>query len=120
MAIKLATGQTIDQQASLILGAPLDIPNAATRSAGVNNLGMGLCGIFCPTGFQGTTITFETTFDGTNYVVVNSTAGTPLSITVVANEYTAVDPTPFQGLANFRLVTTAQTADTICLISLKG
>ncbi len=97
---------------SVSVAKTVTVANAGTDSGAAEiPLGKTLCGVFIPTGLEGTTLAFSTseTLAGT-YVPVRTAAGA-LSITVVAAtaQYVALDPNVFRGLRFIKLVVAAQT-----------
>lgn len=93
------------------------------ESAAIQCGGLALCGIFVPTGFTGTALTFEASPDGVAaYVPVKSTtSGSALSYTVAAGEYIAIDPKDFQGIAFLKIKSgTAEGADRTVNCAMKG
>lgn len=73
-----------------------------------------LCGLYIPSTFDGTTITFQScdTFSGT-YSAVKDGNGNAISKTVAANDYIKLDPSDFAGCRNIKIVAgTAQSTST--------
>lgn len=84
---------------------PVVIANAATASAALD-LGSGtVCGIYIPSSFTGTSITFTSalTFTGT-YAPVKDGAGAAVSKTVAAGDYVYLDPAIFAGIQYIKVV----------------
>lgn len=99
------------------------IAATTTTSAAITTNGLSLVGILFPTVFTGTTVTFTMcdTLAGIYVPVKTGTAGTPLSYTVTAAGYNAIDPKDFQGIGFLKIVSGASEAAQRTLIcSLKG
>jgi hypothetical protein len=79
-----------------------------------------LSGIVFPAAFTGATVTFDFSFDGTNFVDVVETDGTEVTYTVTAGDVVRVDPSgwAFASTGFLRVVSSnAEAADrTINLI----
>lgn len=60
--------------------------------------GFGVCAIYIPTSFEGTTLTFQGSFDGSTYAAIKKADGTDLSYTVAANTFVTI---PANDLAGF-------------------
>ena len=70
----------------------IDISDNATTSSAAQCDGLLLSGIVFPAAMTGATITFDFSFDGTNFVDVVETDGTEVSYTVTAGDVVRVDP----------------------------
>ena len=70
----------------------IDISDNATNSSAAQCDGLLLSGIVFPAAMTGSTITFDFSFDGTNFVDVVETDGTEVSYTVTAGDVVRVDP----------------------------
>jgi len=70
----------------------IDISDNATNSSAVQCDGLLLSGIVFPAAMTGTTVTFDFSFDGTNFVDVVETDGTEVSYSVSAGNVVRVDP----------------------------
>ena len=70
----------------------IDISDNATTSSAAQCDGLLLSGIVFPAAMTGATITFEFSFDGTNFVDVVETDGTEVSYSVSAGNVVRVDP----------------------------
>ena len=70
----------------------IDISDNATTSSAAQCDGLLLSGIVFPSAMTGATITFDFSFDGTNFVDVVETDGTEVSYTVTAGDVVRVDP----------------------------
>lgn len=81
------------------------IANGQTASGAVDMNTHALCGMFIPSSFTGTTITFQTalTLAGT-YVSVRDGAGSALSKTVAQGQYIPLDPADFAGIRFLKIV----------------
>ena len=72
--------------------ALIDVSADASNSSSVNTDNMLLAGIVFPSAFTGSSITFDYSVDGTNFVDVKETDGTEVSYTVSAGDMVRVDP----------------------------
>ena len=70
----------------------IDISDNATTSSAAQCDGLLLSGIVFPSAMTGATITFDFSFDGTNFVDVVETDGTEVSYSVSAGNVVRVDP----------------------------
>ena len=70
----------------------IDVSANATNSSAAQCDGLLLSGIVFPSTMTGSTVTFDFSFDGTNFVDVVETDGTPVSYTVTAGDVVRVDP----------------------------
>jgi hypothetical protein len=84
--------------------------------------GYSFCGVFLPAAFTGTALTFEASYDGTNFFpVYNTTSGTALSYTVAQGHYCAIDPKDFYGINYLQIKSgSAEAAARTLQVSLKG
>lgn len=84
--------------------ALIAIATSTTVSAAVDLRGMTLCGISIPAGFDGTSISFQASFDNSSFQVVKDGSGNTLSKTVAADEYIKLDPVDFCGIQYIKIV----------------
>ena len=70
----------------------IDISDNATTSSAAQCDGLLLSGIVFPAAMTGSAVTFDFSFDGTNFVDVVETDGTEVSYTVTAGDIVRVDP----------------------------
>ena len=70
----------------------IDISDSATNSSAAACDGLLLSGIVFPAAMTGSTVTFDFSFDGTNWVDVVETDGTEVSYSVSAGNAVRVDP----------------------------
>lgn len=96
------------------------IAAAGTTSAAILLYGLRAVGIFIPSAFTGTTITFTVSSDGVTYVPLYDSAGTQVSITVSTSRYIYFDPVIFAGIAYLKVVSgsTEGTARTLTIAAL--
>jgi uncharacterized protein (AIM24 family) len=79
------------------------VANNGTVSATVD-LGEGtLCGYFLPASWSGTAVTYNVSFDGTNFFLLSS-GGSTLTTTVAASRYIAIDPNIFRGVKSVQFI----------------
>jgi hypothetical protein len=75
------------------------IANGATQSSAVDLTNFVLCGMFIPSAFTGTTITFQCSdAAGGTYVNIADGAGNVLTKTVAVSQYIYLDPNIFAGV----------------------
>lgn len=92
----------------------IDISDNATTSSAAQCDGLLLSGIVFPAAMTGATVTFDFSFDGTNFVDVVETDGTEVTYTVTAGDVVRVDPSGWAfAAAGFLRVTSdgTETAD---------
>jgi len=70
----------------------IDVSEDASNSTGVQTDGLLLSGIVFPSSFTGTSLTFDFSFDGTNWKDVVETDNTEVTYTVSADNVVRVDP----------------------------
>lgn len=102
-------------------GLSVAIANGAQSSAAITTGGMVLVGVMMPAAFTGTAITFEAcdTLGGTYLPVYNSSG--PVSYTVAASRYIAIDPKDFQGIEFLKIKSgSVELAGRTLICSLKG
>lgn len=89
------------------------IGSAATASATIPMKGFTLVGVFIPSAFTGSSISFQagTTATGTFVPVTSGTAGTSLSYAVGTSRYVAIDPKDFYGINFLKIVSGSSEAD---------
>ncbi len=80
--------------------ALIDVSEDASNSTSVNTDNMLLAGIVFPSAFTGSTITFDYSVDGSNWVDVFETDGTEVSYTVSADNVVRVDPSGWAFSSN--------------------
>lgn len=98
------------------------LASGGTKTPAIDLQGFTLCGVLFPATFTGTALTFEMSVDGTTFFpVVATTSGTALSYTVAQGKYSALDPTPFQGIRYLKLVSgSTEGADRVLTLAVKG
>lgn len=81
------------------------IASGQTTSGAIDLVGTALVGLFMPSAFTGTAVTFTAaaTLTGT-YLAVTDSTGAAVSATVAASKYVALSPTTFAGLRYVKLV----------------
>ena len=72
--------------------AVITVATDASNSSGVKTDAMLLTGILFPAAMTGANVTFDFSFDGTNWVDVVETDGTEVSYVVTAGDVVRVDP----------------------------
>jgi hypothetical protein len=109
-------------QGITVTGVVATIAAGGTLSSAVSLNGFSLCAILLPATFTGATISFEASFDGTNYFpVYSTTSGTLLSYTVTQGHYVAIDPKDFFGIKTVKILSASTEGSTRTLnCSLKG
>ena len=86
--------------------------------------GLVLCGIFIPSSFTGTSLTFLASpsgADDTFVEVYSTTSGTALSYDITENTYCAIDPKDFAGIQYLQIVSgSTEGAARTLICALKG
>jgi len=99
------------------ISATATIATSGTTSGAVELNGLAVVGLYTPSTFDGTTITFTAcdTIDGTYVALATPASGTTYSITVTASRFYYLDRTIFFGARYIKAVAgSAQTTtDTI-------
>lgn len=86
------------------------IADGQTTSGTINLGDHTLVGVFIPTGFEGTTLTFEASPDGgVTFLTILNEDGTTFTLTCTASRYVMVDPSRLCGAGVLRLVASVQT-----------
>ncbi len=80
------------------------IAASSNTSAAILLFGLRAVGIFIPSAFTGTTITFTVSSDGVTYVALYDSTGTQVSVTVSTSRYIYFDPVIFAGIAYLKIV----------------
>lgn len=81
------------------------IAASGTTSAEIDLSGTTLCGIYIPSAFTGTSISFQAaTVSGGTFVSVRDGAGNAVSKTVAPSQYIKLDPTDFVGVRYLKVV----------------
>lgn len=93
------------------------IADNGTASAEVDLQNGTLVGVFIPTGFLGTALTFTTTaVEGGTHVAIEKSDGNALSYTVEASKFYPIDPKDFYGVRFVKFVSgTSETAGPLTL-----
>lgn len=83
------------------------IASSASTSDAVDLFGNTLCGIYLPSSFDGTALSFTsaTTLNGTYQSLYKN--GAPLSETVAAGAYIRIDPSDFAGVQYLKITSNA-------------
>jgi hypothetical protein len=97
-----------------ILHPQVTIASGAATSAALDCGGRTLCGVYLPSTFDGTALTFSVSWDGTNFFALWS-GGAAYSVTVAASTYQELDPAKFAGVKSVKFTsgTNQATTDTI-------
>lgn len=109
----ISLGQLIASTRKILSGQSL--------TAGFATDGLSLCGIQLPSTFTGTAVTFLAcdTLSGI-YVPVYNASG-PVTYTVAASRYVAIDPKDFFGISFLKIQSNGtEAADRTLICSLKG
>ena len=82
-----------------------NIANGDTKTQAIDLGQATLCGVFVPSAFTGTAISFEasSTLAGT-YVAVKDGLGASVSMTVAAGQYILIDPALMAGVRFLKVV----------------
>lgn len=81
----------------------LIISNGQSASAALNLLSTTLCGLYLPAAFTGANITFQGSYDGTNFFAVKKD-GAAVSVAFAASSYIVLQPSDFAGLNQIKVV----------------
>jgi hypothetical protein len=87
---------------------PVTIPltiSSGTLSDGINCRGRFLSRIVLPAGLASTSISFEISVDGTNYLPARKTDGTTFSITVIPSISVPIPPEITRGAGQLKVKT---------------
>lgn len=89
--------------------------NGQTKSLAVGLRGLSMGWFVLPAGFDGTTLTFEVSQDGTNFFPLYDQLGNVISVPVAASRGYFIDPGIFAGFSAMKFVSgTAQSGgDTV-------
>lgn len=83
-------------------------------TSGVVNLGSARAvGLSIPAGIAATSLTFQSSYNGVDFVPVYDSTGTPISVTIGASRRVVLDPAKFYGIQYLKLVANAATAAAI-------
>jgi hypothetical protein len=86
------------------------IADGASVSGEVLLEGTTITHMLIPASFEGTTVTFEVTLNGTTWYDLYNTNGVQVSITVASSQATILKPSDFVGILGFRITSgSAQT-----------
>lgn len=80
------------------------ILNGQSDSDTVSLNGTSIAGLYVPSAFTGTELTFQASFDGTNFFVVQDGLGTAIAVTVSPSIYVPLSPQSFYGIRNLRII----------------
>ena len=97
-----------DHFRSFLVGdATTNIASGATTSSEIDLSGTTICGIYIPSAFTGTGLTFSaSTVSGGTFVSIRDGAGNAISKTIAAGQY----PTDFVGVRFLQIVSNATEA----------
>lgn len=97
--------------AKLADGLVATISGGGTVSTATDLYGYTLCGVFIPTGFQGTAISFHASISNSGtYSPMKDGAGAAVSKTVAGGDYVYLDPAVFAGVRFVKIVSNATEA----------
>lgn len=82
----------------------LTIGNGATVSDALDLTGLAVVALVFPASMTGTTMTFQGSVDGTNYLALYNTAGSALSITVQSSSIVLFSAYDLVGMKFIKLV----------------
>lgn len=93
------------------------ITSGQTTSTAININGTSAAALFIPTGFTGTSVTFEGSCDkGTTFKAITNSLGVAASQTVIANTWHTLDPHVFYPYDQIKVVAASQGADRTILV----
>lgn len=85
------------------------VADGQTTSGEVNLQGSTLCGVFLPSGMEGTSLAFTVSDQPGGTFLALTDAGDAVSYTVAASRYVALNPSLFAGVRYLKLVVGSQT-----------
>ena len=105
------SGASIKKSAQAIATAAFPANNTVS---GAVDLGVARpVGLSIPAGIAGTSLTFQSSYNGVDFVPVYDSTGTPISVTIGASRRVVLDPAKFYGIQYLKLVANAATAAAI-------
>ena len=97
----------------LVNDATTSIASGASTSDEIDLSGTTLCGVYMPSAFTGTGITFlASTTTGGTFVSVRDGGGSAIVKTVAASQYVRLDPSDFIGIRFLKIVSNGTEAAT--------
>ena len=97
----------------LVNDATSNIASGGNTSDEIDLSGTTLCGIYMPSAFTGTGLTFlASTTTGGTFISVRDGAGSAIVKTVAASQYIRLDPTDFIGIRFLKIVSNGTEAAT--------
>lgn len=89
----------------LVDDATATIASSSTTSSEIDLSGTTLCGIYIPSAFTGTSISFQaSSASGGTFVAVKDGSGNSISKTVASSQFIRLDPTDFVGIRFLKIV----------------
>jgi len=79
------------------------ISSGGNLSGAIDLNGLSLVAIIMPSAFDGTTLTFQASHNGTNWFELHDAAGNAITVTVGANRYIQLDWQRFLGIRYIRI-----------------
>lgn len=108
------TNASTNQQPRLCNDVTVTIADGATESSAADLQGTSLVGMVIPAAFDGASMTFKVSSDGTTYQTFKNLAGTTATAVVAASNSYGIVPADFAGWRFIKLVAdTAQTGATV-------
>ena len=100
----------------------ITIANGQTASAAIKLEGRTLCGLFIPSAFTGTAITFEASrYAETTFISMFDGSGVAISKTVAQGQYIVLNPQDFAGINYIKVVSgSAEAAEREIALALKS
>lgn len=93
------------------------IASSGTTSTAINVYGTTAGALFIPTGFTGTSITFEGSCDdGATFKAITNSLGVAASQTVIANTWHTLDPQVFYPYDQIKIVAASQGSERTILV----
>ena len=102
-------------------GQNVTISSGGTKSNALDVGGHGLVGMIMPAAFTGTSVTFEGSWDGTNFFPIYNTDGTQFSATVSTSRLIAFAPSDFVSCRLVKIVSSStEGADRVINLIIRG
>jgi len=92
----------------------INIDSGETDSSAIDLFGTTLAGLYIPSGFTGSSIQYQATYDGQNFFAIRDSEDNAVTSTVSPSSYVALNPILFYGVRTIKLIAGAsQTSDII-------
>lgn len=96
----------------------MTIENGETVSDAIDLHGTTIAGLTLPAAFTGTTLTFQASYNGVDFVPIHDGISADFSITIVPDRYIPIDPSLFYGIRWLKIVSgSIEVSDRIIVIN---